>query len=125
MHRIYDYQTTTTDKMTYFPEKVTIKTPILSEYDQYAVKINPKETVQITNEEGKCIEDLEGVSKGDNFDNPNSLMYYVPEGTYHVAASDKKDDSIQSDMKLDNKTDTVKVSTYDKHENETKKVSKL
>ena len=87
----------------------------------------------------------------DNFDNPNSLMYYVPEGTYHVAASDKKDasitfvnydtsvsydnlkegeisatfkkdDSIQSDMKLDNKTDTVKVSTYDKHENETKKI---
>ena len=106
---------------------------------------------QITNEEGKCIEDLEGISKVDNFDNPNSLMYYVPEGTYHVAASDKKDasitfvnydtsvsydnlkegeisatfkkdDSIQSDMKLDDKTDTVKVSTYDKHENETKKI---
>lgn len=106
---------------------------------------------QITNEEGKCIEDLEGVSKVDDFDNPNSLMYYVPEGTYHVAASDKKDasitfvnydtsvfydnlkdgeisatfkkdDSIQSDMKLDDKTDTVKVSTYDKHENETKKI---
>ena len=106
---------------------------------------------QITNEEGKCIEDLEGVSKVDNFDNPSNLMYYVPEGTYHVAASDKKDasitfvnydtsvsydnlkegeisttfkkdDSIQSDMKLDDKTDTVKVSTYDKHENETKKI---
>ena len=106
---------------------------------------------QITNEEGKCIEDLEDVSKVDNFDNPSNLMYYVPEGTYHVAASDqkdasitfvnydtsvsydnlkdgeisaifKKDDSIQSDMKLDNKTDTVKVSTYDKHENETKKI---
>ena len=106
---------------------------------------------QITNEEGKSIEDLEGVSKVDNFDNPNSLMYYVPEGTYHVAVSDKKDasitfvnydtsvsydnlkegeisatfkkdDSIQSDMKLDDKTDTVKVSTYDKHENETKKI---
>ena len=42
----YDYQTTTTDKMTYFPQKITTKTPILSEYDQYAVKINPKETVQ-------------------------------------------------------------------------------
>ena len=108
-------------------------------------------TSQITNEEGKCIEDLEDVSKVDNFDNPSNLMYYVPEGTYHVAASDqkdasitfvnydtsvsydnlkdgeisaifKKDDSIQSDMKLDNKTDTVKVSTYDKHENETKKI---
>ena len=42
----YDYQTTTTDKMTYFPQKITTKIPILSEYDQYAVKINPKETVQ-------------------------------------------------------------------------------
>ena len=31
---------------------------------------------QITNEEGKCIEDLEGVSEVDNFDNPSNLMYY-------------------------------------------------
>ena len=105
---------------------------------------------QITNAEGKCIEDIDGVSKVDNFDNPDKLMYYVPEGTYHVDASDnkdasitfvnydasvsydnlkegeivadfKKDDSIESNMKLDNTTDKVEVSTYDKHENENSK----
>lgn len=42
----YDYQTTATDKMSYFPDKVNSKTPILSECEQYAVKINPKETLQ-------------------------------------------------------------------------------
>lgn len=106
---------------------------------------------QITNEEGKCIEDIEGVSKVDDFDNPDKLMYYVPEGTYHVDATEnkdasitfvdydasvsydnlkegeisanfKKDDSIQSNMKLNNTTDKVEVSTYDKHENENRKI---
>ena len=105
---------------------------------------------QITNAEGKCIEDIDGVSKVDNFDNPDKLMYYVPEGTYHVDALEnkdasitfvnydasvsydnlkegeivadfKKDDSIESNMKLDNTTDKVEVSTYDKHENENSK----
>ena len=42
----YEYQTTTTDKMTYFPKKVTTQTPILSEHEKYAVKIHPTETVQ-------------------------------------------------------------------------------
>lgn len=106
---------------------------------------------QITNEEGKCIEDIEGVSKVDVFDNPDNLMYYVPVGTYHVDATEnkdasitfvnydtsvsydsikegeivanfKKDDSIESNMKLDNTADKVEVSTYDKHKNERSKI---
>lgn len=42
----YEYQTTRTDKMTYFPEKVTNDTPIVAEYESYAVKINPTTIVQ-------------------------------------------------------------------------------
>lgn len=106
---------------------------------------------QITNEEGICIEDVEGVQKVESFENTETLMYYVPEGTYHVNATEnpdasitfanydtsisyddlkegdisarfKKDDSIESSMQLDDTTDKVEVSTYDKHKNEKSKI---
>nr|MBP3599140.1 DNRLRE domain-containing protein [Eubacterium sp.] len=54
----YAYKTKQSEKVSYFPEKVNEKTPIMTEYDEYLIKITPAEKVKKTSVNREMVEDL-------------------------------------------------------------------
>lgn len=57
----YVYETAESDKMSYFPEKITEKTPVLTEYDGYEVSIHSDVDKKGTNKSRKGKTDTEKV----------------------------------------------------------------
>ena len=68
----YNYQTTKTDKFSYFPDKIDEKTPVLSEYEKYAVKISPHKEIV---EEGKLKKENKKGAKIEYTDQKEDINY--------------------------------------------------